>query len=76
MFAWTVAIKRHEVSQYCKSLLKLMLGVNKICNFKFQKKDGMDISGNMLRPNSPEAFGVGLFLIQSWNMAQQYAVVS
>ena len=53
-----------------------MLDVNKICNFKFQKKDGMDISGNMLRPNSPEAFGVGLFLIQSWNMAQQYAVVS
>ena len=49
MFTWTVAIKRPKVSQCCKSLPKLMLGVKKTCNFKFQKKDGMDIS-SLQRP--------------------------
>ena len=36
MFTWKVAIKRPKVSQYCKSLPKLMLGVKKTCTFKFQ----------------------------------------
>ena len=38
MFTWTVAIKRHKVSQYCKSLPKLMLGVKKLVTSSFKRK--------------------------------------
>ena len=38
MFTWTVAIKRHKVSQYCKSLPKLMLGVKNFVTSSFKRK--------------------------------------